>query len=85
MAKFYFTYGSDDPHQAHKGGWTEVEAENAQAAEMAYRAYYPKNERGLMPYAFMYSEDVFYRGDMPTEGNYGAYCWDKIKLTREVL
>ena len=85
MAKFFFTYGSDDESQAHKGGWTEVEADSARAAEMAYRAYYPKNENGLMPYAFMYPEDVFYRGSMPTEGNFGAYCHDKITLKREVL
>ena len=85
MAKFYFTYGSDDPYQAHKGGWTEVEAENARAAEMAFRAYYPKNEHGLMPYSWMYAEREFNLSSMPENGNFGAFCHDRITLTREVL
>lgn len=80
---FYFTYGSDSDEQAHKGGWTEVEADNAELALAAYKAYYPPNDDGLLPYCWMYSEDEFIASKSFKTGNFGVGRHDVITLIRE--
>ncbi len=88
---YYFTFGGDDPKQPYRGGWTEVHVneqdrhEAEKVALMAFLAYHPRNEDGLLPFCMQYHEDVFWRSSMALDGNCGAYCHEVIKIEREVL
>lgn len=81
---FFFTYGADDALQAHKGGWTVVEADTMPAAMAAYDMYYRRNSRGLRPFCDIYTEERFRKTDMYKNGNFGARCHDIITLSRRV-
>lgn len=82
MPKFYFTYGTSRQYD-FQGGWTEVEAPSRSAAIAAFRAYHPDRRIGVLNCSDVYCEDEFRRSDMETEGNFGSYCHERIRLLRE--
>ncbi len=82
MAKFYFTYGTDEKYP-YKGGWTEVEAPNYSSACKAFCAYHPKRDY-LMPCADVYAESAFVKMSMFKTGNFGARCHERITLNRDL-
>lgn len=79
MAKFYFTYGSEG--HPFFGGWTEVEAENIAAASKIFEAIHPCKTPGVLNCSFVYDEDSFHHTVMPTKGNFGLFCHEKIAVT----
>lgn len=81
--RYYFTYGTDG--QPFVGGWTEVEAPDTRTACALFRVYHPNKTDGLLNCASFYSEDAFFRTDMPELGNLGARCHERITLTRKII
>ena len=79
---FYFTYGTEG--QPFVGGWTEIEAPNAHIACELFRAYHPDKTEGLLNCSSIYSENAFFKTDMPKEGNFGARCHERITVTRVI-
>ena len=45
MAKFYFTYGTDEEFP-FRGGWSEVEADNLSIAVEIFNLMHPKRKSG---------------------------------------
>ena len=45
MAKFYFTYGTDEEFP-FRGGWSEVEADNLSMAVEIFNLMHPKSKSG---------------------------------------
>lgn len=93
MATFYFTYGIGDCRgQAYqRGGWTEVEAEDATQAVALYTAFHPL-VNGLIPCSGVaLSRDEMakdYMGpgsNMLAEGNGGKFCRERISAKQEVF
>lgn len=82
MSKFYFTYGTSRQFP-YQGGWTEVEAANERAACAAFRVYHPDVNEGCLNCGGVYTEEVFKKTRMYTEGNFGARCHERITLLRE--
>ncbi len=82
MPKFYFTYGTSRQYD-YQGGWTEVEAPNMTAAIAAFRVYHPDKRIGVLNCCDVYREDEFRKTEMFTEGNFGAYCHERITLLRD--
>lgn len=84
MSKFYFTYGFDD--QPFKGGWTEIEAEDFRMACTVFRAFHPDRYPGCLNCCDYYTEERFKQTCMAgPDGNLGAFCHERITVTREVL
>ena len=82
MPKFYFTYGTSRQYD-FQGGWTEVEAPSMTAASAAFRVYHPDRRIGVLNCSDVYREEEFLKTDMLTEGNYGAYCHERVVLLRD--
>lgn len=82
MPKYYYTYGTD-PAYPFQGGWTEIEAPDRSAADQAFIALHPYRNRALNC-ADIYWEEDFMKSAL-INGNFGAYCHERITLTREVL
>lgn len=86
MAKFYFTYGSDEQFP-YQGGWTEIEAEDIQRALIAFRYFHPSRSRDsveIFNFADVYSEDRWARTVMAkTQSNLGHGCRERITVTVE--
>ena len=82
MERFYFTYGTEG--QPYHGGWTEIEAPDANSACALFRAYHPDNTEGLLNCSSVYSEDAFFKTGMARSGNFGARCHERIAVTRVV-
>jgi len=86
MAKYFFTYGSDDANQPFQGGWTEVEATYRALAYAAFKVFHPKTEDGFLPFCECYSAEEFAATSMSGEkGNFGQRCHERIVLQREML
>lgn len=82
MPKFYFTYGTDG--QPFRGGWTEIEAPNANAACAVFRIFHPDKREGILDCAWVYSEEKFKRTEMAgPDGNFHQGCHETIILRRE--
>lgn len=79
---FYFTYGSEG--QPFSGGWTEIEAPDARSACALFRAFHPDKTEGFLNCSSVYSEDSFFKTEMPKEGNLGARCRERITVTRVI-
>ena len=78
MAKFIFTYGSEG--QPFYGGWTEVQADDMELAEAAFRIFHPSKD-GFLNCCSVYTEDEFKRTRMAgPKGNLGHFCHEKIDL-----
>lgn len=77
MARFYFTYGSEG--QPYVGGWSEVEAEDEDAARELFRLVHPLRD-GFLPCGGIYTESEFNRTRMWKDGNFGAFCHERIRL-----
>lgn len=60
--KYYFTYGTEG--QPFVGGWTEVEAPNADIACAAFRAIHHDKEPGILNCSSAYTEEVFLKSCM---------------------
>lgn len=84
MAKFYFTYGSDEkfPYQY---GWTEIEAPNIDAAIAAFRIYHPDRHQNTINCSFWYTEERFMKSNMAEIKIPGNFCHERITVTREVI
>lgn len=82
MEIFYFTYGSEG--QPFPGGWTEIEAPDARSACALFRAFHPDKTEGLLNCSSVYSEDGFFKTEMPKEGNLGSRCRERITVTRVI-
>lgn len=78
--KYYFTYGTDG--QPFVGGWTEVEAPNADIACAAFRAVHPDKEPGILNCSSAYTEEFFLRSCMASpDGNFRKFCHERISFT----
>lgn len=82
--KFYFTYGLADNHP-FKGGWTKVEAEDINEAINIFNAFHERDKDGFINCAGIYDEDRFRTTNMFENGNFGAFCHERISVTREIL
>ncbi len=80
MKKYFFTYGSEG--QPYIGGWSEVEAKDEDMARELFRLVHP-SKNGFLPCSSVYSEYDFYQTKMPKNGNFGAFCHEKIRLEIE--
>ena len=74
MAKYYFTFGSDDG-----GGWSEVTADDLEMAIDVFCLYHPKRD-GCVPCCCWYDADEFERTKMFRNGNLGQRCKESIVL-----
>jgi hypothetical protein len=83
MAKFYFTYGTDEEFP-FRGGWSEVEADNLSMAVEIFNLMHPKRKSGCVNCAFWYTEEQFKASGM-LNGNLGHCCHERISVTREFL
>lgn len=80
---FYFTYGTDE-NFPFRGGWTEVEAPNLDAAISLFRIYHPDRTPCIVNCASFYHAAAFERTIMFTAGNFGARCHERITVTRVI-
>lgn len=80
--KFYFTYGTSG--HPFVGGWTEVEAPDMDSACAVFSAFHP-NRNGLLNCGSVYFENNFRNTSMAERGNFGAFCHEKITITRDVI
>lgn len=78
MSKFYFTYGTDKRYP-FQGGWTEVEAGDADEACRIFRSFHPDRTKGIVNCAFIYSEEQFLQTEMYRSGNFDRYCHEVLK------
>lgn len=79
--KYYFTYGTEG--QPFVGGWTEVEAPNADMACAAFRAVHPDKVPGSLNCSSAYTEEFFLRSCMATpDGNFRKFCHERITFSR---
>lgn len=74
MAKWYFTFGSDDG-----GGWTEVTADDLEMAIDAFLIYHPRKD-GSIPCCSWYAADEFEHTKMFRDGNFGKRAVESIVL-----
>lgn len=82
LKEFYFTYGTCG--QPYLGGWTVVLAENLKQAIAVFRIFHPDENEGLINCADFYDEAQFKETQMYREGNFGAFCHERISLLRYV-
>lgn len=79
MAKFYFTYGTEN--YPFIGGWSEIEAPDRDTAIDMFKKCHPSRRHEpceLLNCAFVYSEDEFKLTDMKSHGNFGKRCHEVI-------
>ena len=74
MAKWYFTFGSDDG-----GGWAEVVADNLDMAIEIFSLYHPRRD-GFVACCCWYAADEFEKSKMYINGNLGERCREHIIL-----
>ena len=80
--KYYFTYGTEG--QPFVGGWTEVEAPNADIACAAFRAIQHDKEPWILNCSSAYTEEVFLKSGMAgSDGNFRKFCHERITFTVE--
>lgn len=78
MPKFYFTYGTD-PDYPFQGGWTEIEAPDADIAKDIFSVVHPDRHPGILNCAFGYTEEEFKTTGMYKSGsNRGEHCHERI-------
>ncbi|MBQ8624297.1 MAG: hypothetical protein IJ424_08035 [Oscillospiraceae bacterium] len=82
LKEFYFTYGTHG--QPYSGGWTVVLAGNLKQAVAVFRIIHPDKDEGLINCADFYSEEKFKETEMYKQGNFGAFCHERISLLRYV-
>lgn len=83
MAKFYFTYGSDERF-LFQYGWTEVEAPDYETARSLFQYYHPDRNPEAQ-YADVYTEDEFFYYTMTyMQGYRRHHCHERITLMREL-
>ena len=80
MATYYFTYGTEG--QPFVGGGTEIEAPDVKSACATFRIFHPDKCEGLLNCSSVYTEEQFYATSMAKGGNFGAWCHERITLTR---
>ena len=81
MARFYFTYGTEG--QPYVGGWTEVEAPDAEIAGNLFKAVHPCKSGNILNCSWVYTEEQFKKTEMSGPGgNMGKRCVERITLTR---
>lgn len=84
MEKFYFTYGTDSGYP-FRGGWTLIEAPDLKIAIDIFRAFHPDRDvRGILNFANYYRGENFEQMQMYKTGNFGEYCHETIRVTREL-
>ena len=84
MAKFIFTYGTEG--QPFYGGWTEVQADDMELAEAAFRIFHPSKHGDLLNCSSVYTEEEFSRSKMAGPGgNFGRFCHETISLQRSAI
>lgn len=81
MSKFYFTYGTEG--YPFYGGWTEVDAPDIHIACALFRAVHPDTTQGILNCAMVYSEDEIKKTRMFTQGNFGYFAHETIKVSIE--
>ena len=96
MAKFYFTYegadflatlGQTPYRQMYKGGWTEVEADDALSARSIYNDIHPqaRGREGYWFYNRVFDEDDFLKSGFAETGINGLFCVERISLKVDIL
>ena len=80
MATYYFTYGTEG--QPFIGGWTEIEAPDPETACAVFRIFHPDRYDAVLNCSSVYDEEYFLQSKMSKIGNLGAYCHERITLTR---
>lgn len=84
MQKFYFTYGTDRGYP-FRGGWTLIEAPDLNTAIQIFRAFHPDRQgSGCLNCADYYRGDRFEQSESFKNGNFGEYCHEIIRVTREL-
>lgn len=83
MEKFYFTYGTDSGYP-FRGGWTLIIAPDEKTATQIFRAFHPDRWSGCLNCSDYYRADRFEQSDMYKTGNFGAYCHETIRVSREI-
>ena len=83
MAKFYFTYGSEN--HPFVGGWTVIHAEDEEIARNVFRAFHPSREAQIRDCCDVYTEDEFKRSKMASHGNHGVFCREVIIAERVLV
>ena len=73
MAKYFFTFGTDEEFPFY-GGWVEIESGNEFMARRVFSAHYPNRDNGCLNCAFVYPEAQFKGTRMYAEGNFGVRC-----------
>lgn len=80
LQKFIFTYGSDTG-----GGWTEVFADTAENARLAYLDFHPMLEDGRLPYCRMLTQEAWEKTSMFAKGtNLGRGLRDTISISTQL-
>lgn len=77
--KIFYTFGTDEIYP-YCGGWVEVEAPNLKKSHALFRKFFPDRIPGVLRCANYYTEDAFFKTDMPATGNYNAGCYAKFRL-----
>lgn len=96
MAKFYFTYegagfleklGQPPYRQVFKGGWTEVEADDALSAHDMYNDIHPqaRGRDGYWFYNRVFDEADFLKSGFAETGINGYKCVERITLQIEIV
>ena len=77
--RFYFTYASEECGMPFIGGWTEVEAENADDAVSKFKAAHPTpGNDDVINCCSLYDEELFKRTLMLEKGNFGKFCQEVL-------
>lgn len=85
MAKFYFTYGSDERFP-FRYGWTEIEAPDGPTACEIFSSVHPSRPGSdLLNCAFVYDEEAFSKTIMAKSGNFNNRCHERIIYTHEIF
>ena len=81
MAKYYFTYGTDEKFP-FQGGWTVVSALTLDLAIRAFKAFHPDRPgSNCTNCAGIYEEDTFLKQEkIMKEGSHGAFCREQIMV-----
>lgn len=80
--KTFYTFGRD-PGYPYCGGWVKIEAPSLQEANATFRKFFPDKTPGILNCADYYTEEEFFKTDMPEHGNLGAGCYCKFHVCPE--
>lgn len=86
MAKFYYTYGTNE-HHPFNGGWTEINADSRDIADKIFGIFHPNSpgKENYLNCAFIYDEKTFRNTEMGKRNcNLGAGCQECIDVTKTV-